>query len=513
MVLPANSTAITFQNINFELGASNTTPRSLNDQSVRLITAGTGHTINTTSGGKIAFGDLSTGYIPEYFQGSNTPAISIQGSTADSNGTIGAIVQAGANTVLNLIRKYPSGQTLSGISIAWGGSNNSSAPSTLASVPYGVCTDSSNNFYYLTSSYYNSKFNFYYLILTKVNSSGAYVWSSNALYQDSFLFFSQMTKSIAIDSAGKVYFFAGGASGANSVFNILDGTTGTVTSNISWNFTGASMTGHSIRNFVSDRTGTYVYATGSVSNASVAWPTIFSVNTTSGNTNWISALPNSSYNFVRGPAVYSNGSIVLAGYVASAANAMVLYNVYANGVLNTTNWPKTISFSNTDPNTSTIVAPNLVIDNADNLYLSYSSANTVGIAPAHTIFLSLDSTGAKRWERSIYSTNTTSSTGQVSLGISGANKLIMSVQSVNSTSSVSTNETIIANAAGPKTGTYALPGFTIATSSEAVIVNSAAGVTSVTSLTPAAVTGVALNIYNYVTAVTNNFSNIATTNL
>jgi hypothetical protein len=193
MTLPANSTIVSFSDINTEIGKKSITSTiSLSDTPVRLLAPGPGKTINTTAASTISVSDLASARVREYYATTTAAAITTVGYltsapgitnlATDTQGNIYAFYQ-NLNSAKpgTLIKLYPHPTIVQwardiNLNTKQSGSNN-------LVILLDLFTDSNDNVYCIVAdsitvySKYSSATT-YYPVLVKFDSSGTFQWQS-----------------------------------------------------------------------------------------------------------------------------------------------------------------------------------------------------------------------------------------------------------------------------------------------------------------------------------------------
>jgi hypothetical protein len=194
MTLPANSTTVSFSDINAEIGKKSITSTiSLNDTPVRLLAPGPGKTINTTAGSTISVSDLASARVREYYattaaaqNGNAGFATGITSVATDTQGNIYAFYQSKTSgNPGTLIKLYPHPtivQWARDISL-----NTKQSGSNAYVTLHDLFTDSNDNVYCIVSDSVTTSSKFttttiYYPVLLKFDSSGTFQWQSKNLF-------------------------------------------------------------------------------------------------------------------------------------------------------------------------------------------------------------------------------------------------------------------------------------------------------------------------------------------
>lgn len=474
MVLPANTTAITFADINTELGAvGNSTvaaanmPRDLNDIAVRNITPGTGKTISTTQGTAISMDNLSTGRLREFMSvlNANSASYIIGASAPDAEGNIYSLIAPPAATTTLYLLKYNPQMNV----IIWGRSitYNNANGSSYNSLIYGSCTinvSGTGNLYIRFNQYYVAKFGILAPFYMGFDSDGNLLWQSTSL-----------ATGTSITTAGHRKWDIGVYNNSELVLapsygarlNFINASSGALISNVGYAVTNYATP--DIINVGGRSNQSNIYAVGYATNTNQYG--IVSQFNTSQTINWTRRIDTAN-TWIEDVVVDSAGSpFVVVRPIASPTLAVVI-KINAAGTLQ---WSRRLTFP------ANITHVTITNDISDNLYVLAGAVANTTVNGAFFVS-SLTSAGASRWHRRITSSTTTNTFYSGTIYSSSSRFNITGNRLLIPIATSSTNGAMWhANTGTPTTGTFA--GYTIAAITVTVGTANATGYTDLTTLT------------------------------
>lgn len=484
MALPANTTAITFANINTELGAvGNSTvsaanmTRSLNDAAVRYLTPGTGKTISTTFNSAISMDNLSTARLREFVASIGT-TLRVFSTEPNSYGDMyvafaaptGSIYVGKYSPQLNYFHWMQTVTFNNARGTSFIGINTSSLQ---------LFVDSNDRLIVKFNFYYTAKFTVIRPHLVCFDTNGNFLWQ---LGDNAGSVFTAIVGVTGIDSA--VYnqtkiLHKGNEGTTSSSLNIIESSNGQLISNNSISVTNYANT--TVLSCVGTPGQTNGYVVGSTSNVSY-FGAVWKINS-SGTIDWSRRQGTTANSYFNAGAVDSAGNVWAVGAANAAGPSPTLY--HPTITLYKINSSGTFLFSRNIAYAANVGAPKISIDINDNVYIyGLSTGNTT--VNTNIVVSSFNSSGTARWHRSIRAAaiiggvnGLTSLSAAAGPYLSGSRIAIPFVVG-NATNSYAGSTIHLNSSTGSTTGTY---GITSLVSITPTITSNATGFTTLVSIT------------------------------
>ena len=475
MALPANTTAISFANINTELGAvGNSTvsaanmPRSLNDDGIRRLAPGPGKTISTTSGTAISMDNLSSAYLREYMAVITNANYEIGAAACDAFGNIYAIMTIVTSLGATYLIKYnpQSNVVLWGRTITFNNSRGGSYISLAGGGGNAIKVENSGDVIVRLNVYYTAKYTFFAPLIISVSSNGDLLWQNSDCNAGSVISGSApMRSDIACYNSDSVIAHLGDITTTTGRINFINASSGASLANTTYgitNYTSPLLYGIGSKPHQSN-----VYVVGYATNTNVFG--VISQIDANRNITWTRRI-NVSNTYITDVTVGSDGSPYFISWQTGLSTSIFVVKVNTSGTLQ---WSRQITYPANVSGTGI-----LTNDASDNLYMVILGASNTTANGWHFVS-SLNSSGGSRWHRRI--TTATTANTFVTSGAMGrpsitGNRLIVPILHTSSNGAF-----WYANTGGPTTGSFG--GFSITTITPTVGSTNATNYTTLTALT------------------------------